>query len=49
VRSVVQRVTRASVSVGGVVTGAIRRGLLVLVGVAAMTPKARHETRVLNP
>jgi D-tyrosyl-tRNA(Tyr) deacylase len=33
-RSVVQRVTRASVTVGGVVTGAIGRGLVVLVGVA---------------
>ncbi|HEX3463194.1 MAG TPA: D-aminoacyl-tRNA deacylase [Candidatus Elarobacter sp.] len=33
-RAVVQRVTRASVSVGGAVAGAIERGFLVLVGVA---------------
>jgi D-tyrosyl-tRNA(Tyr) deacylase len=34
VRAVVQRVSRASVTVGGRVTGAIERGLLVFVGVA---------------
>ncbi|MBU3664881.1 MAG: D-tyrosyl-tRNA(Tyr) deacylase [Chthoniobacterales bacterium] len=34
-RAVVQRVTRASVSVEGEVVGAIGRGLLVLLGVAA--------------
>ena len=34
-RAVVQRVTRASVTVDGRVTGAIERGLLVLVGVTA--------------
>ena len=34
-RAVVQRVTRASVAVGGAVAGAIERGFLVLVGVAA--------------
>jgi len=33
-RAVVQRVTRASVTVGGTVAGAIERGFLVLVGVA---------------
>ena len=33
-RAVIQRVTRASVTVDGRVTGAIDRGLLVLVGVA---------------
>jgi D-tyrosyl-tRNA(Tyr) deacylase len=33
-RAVVQRVSRASVTVGGEVTGAIERGLLVLLGVA---------------
>jgi D-tyrosyl-tRNA(Tyr) deacylase len=33
-RAVVQRVTRASVSVAGVVAGAIERGFLVLVGVS---------------
>jgi D-tyrosyl-tRNA(Tyr) deacylase len=33
-RAVVQRVTRASVSVAGTVTGAIGRGFLALVGVA---------------
>lgn len=33
-RAVVQRVSHASVSVAGTVTGAIERGLLVLVGVA---------------
>ena len=33
-RAVVQRVARASVSVGGVVTGAIGPGVLVLVGVS---------------
>ncbi|MYE06964.1 MAG: D-tyrosyl-tRNA(Tyr) deacylase [Chloroflexi bacterium] len=33
-RIVLQRVTRASVSVGGAVVGAIDRGLLILVGVA---------------
>ena len=34
-RAVVQRTSRASVTVGGRVTGAIERGLLVLVGIAA--------------
>jgi D-tyrosyl-tRNA(Tyr) deacylase len=34
-RAVVQRVSRASVTVGGEVTGAIGRGLFVLLGVAA--------------
>jgi D-tyrosyl-tRNA(Tyr) deacylase len=34
-RAVVQRVSRASVTVEGEVTGAIDRGLLVLVGIAA--------------
>jgi D-tyrosyl-tRNA(Tyr) deacylase len=34
VRAVVQRVTRASVTVAGAVTGAIGRGFVVLVGVA---------------
>ena len=34
-RAVVQRVSRASVTVGGRVTGEINRGLLVLLGVAA--------------
>jgi D-aminoacyl-tRNA deacylase len=34
VRAVVQRVTRASVSVAGEVTGVIERGFLLLVGVA---------------
>ena len=34
-RAVIQRVLQASVSVEGTVTGAIDRGLLVLVGVAA--------------
>jgi D-tyrosyl-tRNA(Tyr) deacylase len=34
VRAVVQRVTRASVAVGGVTVAAIARGFLVLVGVA---------------
>ena len=34
-RAVVQRVTRASVTVGGRVTGAIGRGLLVLLGAGA--------------
>ena len=33
-RAVVQRVSRAKVTVGGDVTGAIERGLLVLLGVA---------------
>jgi D-tyrosyl-tRNA(Tyr) deacylase len=33
-RLVLQRVTRASVSVGGEVVGAIERGLLLLVGIA---------------
>ena len=33
-RAVVQRVSRAAVSVDGAVTGAIERGLLVLLGVA---------------
>jgi len=33
-RAVVQRVSRASVTVHGVVTGEIERGLLVLVGIA---------------
>ncbi len=33
-RAVIQRVTSASVTVGGRITGAIERGLLVLVGVA---------------
>jgi D-aminoacyl-tRNA deacylase len=33
-RAVVQRVSRAAVTVGGDVTGAIERGLLVLLGVA---------------
>ena len=33
-RAVVQRVSRAAVSVGGEVVGAVERGLLVLVGVA---------------
>ncbi len=33
-RSVIQRVTRASVTVGGQIVGQIGRGLLVLVGVA---------------
>jgi len=33
-RAVVQRVTRASVSVDGAITGAIERGFLMLVGVA---------------
>lgn len=33
-RAVIQRVTSASVTVGGRVTGAIERGLLVLLGVA---------------
>ncbi|HET6436480.1 MAG TPA: D-aminoacyl-tRNA deacylase [Anaeromyxobacter sp.] len=33
-RAVVERVSRAEVRVGGVVTGAVGRGLLVLVGVA---------------
>lgn len=33
-RAVLQRVSRASVAVDGAVTGEIRRGLLVLVGVA---------------
>jgi len=34
-RAVVQRVSKASVTVEGMVTGAIDRGLLVLVGIAA--------------
>lgn len=34
-RAVVQRVSRASVTVDGRVTGSIERGLLVLVGIAA--------------
>jgi D-aminoacyl-tRNA deacylase len=34
-RAVVQRVTRASVSVGGAIAGAIETGFMVLVGVAA--------------
>ena len=34
-RALVQRVTKASVTVGGAVTGSIGPGLLVLVGVAA--------------
>jgi D-tyrosyl-tRNA(Tyr) deacylase len=34
-RAVVQRVSQASVTVGGRLTGAIERGLLVLVGIAA--------------
>ena len=34
-RAIIQRVSRASVTVEGEVTGAIDRGLLVLVGVAA--------------
>ncbi|MBI3208137.1 MAG: D-tyrosyl-tRNA(Tyr) deacylase [Candidatus Solibacter usitatus] len=33
-RAVIQRVSRASVAVGGVVTGEIERGILVLLGVA---------------
>jgi D-tyrosyl-tRNA(Tyr) deacylase len=34
-RAVIQRVSEASVSVGGNITGSIAGGLLVLVGVAA--------------
>ena len=34
-RAVVQRVTRASVTVAGEVTGSIQRGLLIFLGVAA--------------
>ena len=37
-RAVVQRVARASVTVDGLVVGAIERGLLVLLGVAAQDP-----------
>ena len=44
-RAVVQRVTRASVAVGGAVAGAIERGFLVLVGVAA--DDAEHDADVL--
>jgi D-tyrosyl-tRNA(Tyr) deacylase len=42
-RAVVQRVSRASVTVEGKVTGAIERGLLVLLGVAADDAEADAE------
>jgi D-aminoacyl-tRNA deacylase len=56
VRAVVQRVSSASVSVGGEVVGAIGAGLLVLVGVthddtpdrAATLARKVHELRILD-
>jgi D-aminoacyl-tRNA deacylase len=56
VRAVVQRVSSASVSVGGDVVGAIGAGLLVLVGVthddtperAATLARKVHELRILD-
>lgn len=42
-RAVVQRVTRARVTVDGEVTGEIRRGLLVLLGVSASDVEADAE------
>ncbi len=42
-RAVIQRVSSASVTVGGRVTGAIDRGLLVLVGVASQDGPADVE------
>jgi D-aminoacyl-tRNA deacylase len=39
-RAVVQRVSRAKVTVGGAVTGEIERGLLVLLGVGATDTRA---------
>jgi D-aminoacyl-tRNA deacylase len=39
-RAVVQRVSRAKVTVGGEITGEIRRGLLVLLGVGAGDARA---------
>ncbi len=42
-RAVVQRVTRASVTVGTEVTGAIDAGLLVLLGIAPMDTTAEVE------
>ncbi|MBI3865902.1 MAG: D-tyrosyl-tRNA(Tyr) deacylase [Planctomycetia bacterium] len=44
-RAVVQRVSRASVSVGGEVAGAIERGFLVLLGVAISD--TREDARTL--
>jgi D-tyrosyl-tRNA(Tyr) deacylase len=56
VRAVIQTVSRASVTVGGEVTGAIGEGLLVLVGVthsdtpatAATLARKVHELRILD-
>src|SRR5258708_29779146 len=42
-RGVVQRVSRASVTVGGEVTGAIDGGLLVLLGIAPTDTNAKAE------
>lgn len=55
-RAVIQTVSRASVTVGGEVTGAIGEGLLVLVGVthldtpatAATLARKIHELRILD-
>jgi D-tyrosyl-tRNA(Tyr) deacylase len=56
VRAVIQTVSRASVTVGGEVTGAIGEGLLVLVGVthsdtpatAVTLARKVHELRILD-
>ena len=38
-RAVVQRVDKADVTVDGQVTGSVKKGLLVLLGVLMVTPK----------
>ncbi len=42
-RSIVQRVTRASVSVEGQIVGAIQRGLVILIGVRAGDTEAQAQ------